>query len=221
MYFVIVFNMCLLLFWIGSYWLADTYYAVGQNETDIASLEKAVALHVNEPLYHSELGYTAAAAASSVSESDATYSADLKNLAVLETQYVLTTHPSNVSLWRTAIRTYYQLSTLDPNYEQKTVDLFDQTIKLAPTDPKLYYNKGLLLQIMDKDAEAITSLEKAVALKPNYSDAFYSLAELYQKNGQYEKSKADYQAILGLLPGEQKAADKIKELDASISAQTK
>jgi tetratricopeptide (TPR) repeat protein len=211
--------VALLLFSVGKFWWADKDYAKGESETDVGFLERAVNLRGNEPLYRSELGYAAAAAAVSVSDKDATYAAELRDLADLETDKVLREHPSNVSLWRTAIRTYYQLSLIDPNFEDKTLKVFDEAIKRAPTDPKLYYNKALMLEISDKNDQALQNLEKAVSLKPNYIEAISALGDLYQKTSQLEKARNEFQTLTKLLPTNIDVAQKLKEIEASISAQ--
>lgn len=173
-----------LLFSIFQLWYADTIFTKGQAASDAGNpgrayntLSAAVELNPNEPFYKSELSYAAAAAAASLKETDATLSAQLKDEAVLFTDDVLTTSPKNVSFLRTAIRTYFELSTLDKVYVEKTLQTLDKTIKLAPTDPKLYYNKALVLETLGKKDEQVEMLKKAIRLKPNYLEALAKLKE--------------------------------------------
>ena len=139
-------------------------------------LARASSLNKNEPLYRSEFAYTAAAAAALL-KADASSSAELTSEALTQTQIVLQTSPNNISFWRTAIRTYFELSSLDPKYMEDTLNAIDTAIKLAPTDPKLYYNKALILESQKKKDESIQALKEALKLKPNYLEAQEALKE--------------------------------------------
>ncbi len=137
----------------------------------------ATDLNRKEPFYRSELAYAAAASAAALNETDATLSASLKDEALLQLNATLHQSPNNVSFWRSAIRTYFELATLDNKYLDKTLQTLDYTISLAPTDPKLYYNKALVLESADRKVEAIQSLQTALKLKPNYTEAQAALNE--------------------------------------------
>lgn len=222
-----------LLFTLVKFWVADTLFAKGNNYSDQGNpgraynnLIDAVDLNPGEPFYHNELGYAAASAAVSLASDTATGSADLsaklKTLGVNETVLSLTISPRNVSFWRTAIRTFYALSSLDPAYNQKTIDVLDTSIKLAPTDPKLYYNKGLILEQLGRYGEASKSLQKAIDLRSNYREAYLSLGEFYKNQAQLEKDEVkklklkqmaidQYNIVLKLIPNDQ---DAVKGLDA-------
>src|SRR3990167_9271768 len=167
-----------LLFSIFQLWYADSLFAKGEKASDLGNagraynlLTSASDLNQGEPFYRSELGFAAAQAASALSQTDATLSADLTDEAILQTNAVFKTSPKNISFYRTAVRTYFELASLDEKYFDKTLEALDMATALAPTDPKLYYNKGLvLLQVGDKE-KAKEAFEKAVKLKPNYQEA--------------------------------------------------
>ena len=172
------------LYSIFNIWQADVLFSRGDKASDSGNpgraynlLTEAVDLNPGEPFYRSELGYSAAAAAAALESSDATLSAALKEEALAQTEFVLERSPKNVSFWRTAIRTYYELVTLDPKYVDQTLKAIDTTISLAPTDPKLYYNKALILDSIGKKDEEIKLLQKALQLKPNYLEALAQIKE--------------------------------------------
>ncbi len=213
-----IFISCYLLLNLGRLWLADTYFAKGEaySDSDNAgqaynNLATAAALNPQEPYYRSELGFSAAAAALAIKDDDSTTSGELKNQAIQETNQVLTTDPKNTSFWRTAIRTYFELSGLDKNYTQKTLDTIDHTISLAPTDPKLYYNKAIILGQDNRNKEAIEVLQKAIALKPDYRDAYYGLALFQFDDGQKEQAVQNLNLVLKLNPQDSEALDKLNE----------
>lgn len=214
---IIVVLFGLVLFTTLKYYLADTTFAAGYRSSEGNNVGKAynllsdaVKLNSGEPLYRLELAYAAAASSVALSTDDATTSAVLKNQAIRETQKILTNSPHNVVFYRTAIRTYFLLSENDPSYYQKTMDILNRTIQLAPTDPKLYYNKAIIIGNSNK-AEATTALEQAVKLKPNYQEALFSLGLFYYEEGKKDQAVEQMKKILQLFPGDQSATDKLKE----------
>lgn len=203
-------------------WYADTMYAKGSALTDagrpLEGYDKLVTASVfnpDEPLYQVDLGYAAAASAAALSQQRASDSAqlisDLEQVAVDETDKVLSAYPNNVSNYRSAVRTYYELSVLDPKYLDKVISTFDHAIELAPTDPKLYFNKGLIENEMGKP-EAITTIEKAINLKPNYRDAYLSLAGILVQKNQKAEAKSWLLRILKYYPNDQEIKAKISAL---------
>ena len=181
---LILFLTVYLLYGTFKLWYADTLFAKGQRSLDAGNPGRAynlltLASDINkaEPFYKSELAYAAAQAAAALEETDSTLSAQLKNEAVNRLNEVLSESPRNVSYLRTAVRTYFELSVLDPVFLDKTIESLDKAILLAPTDPKLYYNKALVLSAADRKEEEITLLQKALKLKPNYPEVQAALKE--------------------------------------------
>jgi putative inorganic carbon (hco3(-)) transporter len=217
---IVCWAICILiLFKLFSFWSADTFYKKGLEQSEGGNpgkaynyLRQALFLNSSEPLYKSELTYAAAAAAVALETQDATKSAELKTEATNETEQLLKDHPKNVSFFRTAIRTYYQLSGLDPQYNEKTIEIIDRTIMLSPTDPKLYYNKALILGSQEKIKEGIESLLKTVELKPNYKEAFFTLGLFYEEVKDYEKAQEYMEKTLKFDPTDQEIIKKIEEL---------
>ncbi len=181
---IVVFFSLYLLYSIFQLWYADILFARGERASDAGNpgkaynlLTAALEINSNEPFYRSELSFVAAEAALSLENTDATLSAALKDEAALQTEKVLQDHPKNVSFYRTAVRTYFELAVLDKTYLSKTLQTLDLAINLAPTDPKLFYNKALILDSMGKKQEEIQVLQQAVKLKPNYLEALAQLKE--------------------------------------------
>lgn len=208
-----------LIFTIYRFWLADTYFKNGTAYSDSGNpgqaynlLIKAVNINSGEPLYRSELGYAAASAALALSQEDTSRSAQLVSQAEEQTEIAIKTSPKNLSLLRTAVRTYFELSFLDPKYEKLTLDAVDKSTLLAPTDPKILYNKSLILDQLQKTDEAIKVLQKTVELKPNYAEAHFSLGEYYQKQDKMQEAIKEFETVLKLTPNNPEAIAKLKEL---------
>ncbi len=201
------------------YWVADTLFKRGSDLANYGNTGRAYNLMFNstkinsgEPLYKSELGNIAALNAVALSEEDATLSATLTKAAQDQTENALAISPANVSLWRTAIRTYFALSALDKKYEQKTLEVIDKAISLAPNDPKIYLSKGVILDRFGDTKGSILSFEKAVDLKPNYLEALSNLGKEYEKANQNDKAISIMERILKLVPNEPDATKRLKEL---------
>ncbi len=210
------------VFNLAKMWLADTLFASGSNYEDTGNigqaynkLQEAVLLNPDEPLYRSELGFAAASAALAVLEQDGTRSGELEAEALDVTQTVLRENPNNTSFLRTAIRTYFELASLDPQFNQATVTTFDEAIKHAPTDAKLYYNKALVLQSLNMNTEAEAVFQKTLELKPNYRDAHFSFGLFYDQIGEKQKAIEELNVVLKLIPNDPDALSKLKELESN------
>lgn len=194
-------------------WEADTNYKRGADYNDLNNpgraysfLIEAVKLNQNEPLFLAELGNAAAGSSIALTSDEASDSAqtalELKNDSEFFTDLALQISPVNTSINRTAIRTYFSLSLIDPSFQQKTIDQVDKAILLAPTDPKLLQNKGVILTQYSKYDEAIQSFRKAIEMKPNYRDARLSLAGLYIETDQLNLAQNQINEVLKLIPGD-------------------
>lgn len=200
-------------------WEADTYYKLGSGYNDLNNpgkaysyLIEAVRLNSGEPLYLAELGNAAASSAIAISEDDATTSAELKDDAQFFTDLALMISPVNTTINRTAIRTYFSLALLDPELQEKTMELIDRSIVLSPTDPKLLHNKGLILSQFNRIQEATASLNLAINMKPNFRDARLTLADIYIKSDQKNLAQAEIDAVLKQIPGDPDALKLREEL---------
>lgn len=199
------------------YWIADFFYSKGSDANEIGSpgiaydsLSWAVLFNRDEPLYQSELGFSAAGVAVALNEQDATSSAEFAEDAVNLTEKILKEHPQNTSFFRTSVRTYFLLSSIDKKFIDKALAGLDKTIKLAPTDPKLTYNKAVILGAEERVDEAIAALEKTVELKPNYRDAQYALGLFYFQKDQKLKATQQMKTVLKINPDDAQAQQKLK-----------
>lgn len=72
------------------------------------------------------------------------------------------------------------LNQADMYIKLKKIDEFEklmkEAVKLDPNNHLLYYNLGIVNQQGDKNKEAIEFFKKAVEIKPDYADAYLSIA---------------------------------------------
>lgn len=217
---IVIIWLLMTLLNITGVWYADTNYKKGVDFVDTGNvtsgynyLIRAAIQNPNEPLYRSELGFAAAGSALLYQQSDATLAGELKNEAVIQTERALSISPKNLSLHRTAVRTYYQLSALDPKFLDRALQEIDLAISLAPTDPKLYYNKALILGNSNKKEDAIKILAEVIALKPNYREAYLSKGFFEADLQKYDDARKSLNTILKLVPNDPEALEKLKEIE--------
>lgn len=89
--------------------------------------------------------------------------------------------PNNFIITRRTANTYLVLSTYDKNYEDQAQTLGQKLTKLTPTDPQSYLTLAEIQIALDKNDQAITSLEKTLSLKNNIEEAKALLEQLDNK----------------------------------------
>jgi O-antigen ligase len=144
---------------IGRVFIADLLYAQGNRASQSGgsaaayrSLKLAVRLRPDEPLYHDALAFTTAQRAALTADPE--QAARLANEAIAETQKALEQGLMNVNYWKTAAQVFLELAPFDPQLYDQALLTLKQAQDLAPTDPKLPYNLGLVLlqkAVLDDD----------------------------------------------------------------------
>jgi putative inorganic carbon (hco3(-)) transporter len=171
----------LLFIFIVLYWYADTLFASGYrsvqqgNPLDASKLfQKAVMINGSEPFYHSELSGALGDVALLIASEDATTAGQLATRAIEENDVAIKQSPQMLSYWKTRIRLFYTLTQMSEAYYPYAIEAIDRALSLSPNDPKLYYNKSLLMSLTGSTKETIDMLDRSIQLKPNYRDAFYA-----------------------------------------------
>lgn len=172
-----------LLVKIINYWLADLNYNKARiynqsNKNDLALTEisKAIKLNPNEPIYVAEMAL-----------SDETEETAQKALSIA---------PLNINIRRILINNLNKNILKDTNAYVKAEKVIKDGITYSPNDPKLYYQLGIVQLKLGKDSEAITSLNKAVELKPNYKDGHFALGMSYLSLKKFNEAKNEFEIIL-------------------------
>ena len=181
-----------MLITLGKYWLSDYYLAQAQkwsrnfsatsDPSDIlASYQFAIQaydLNPNEPIIASQLGESAAYMAILTSDTDATSSAQLLDLAYSAATSAIALSPSHPSHYKSAFRALVLLSALDDKYLTEADLALATAEKLSPTDPRLPYNRGVVAKYQGDEARAKSFFEIALTLKPDFPDALSQLDAL-------------------------------------------
>ncbi len=193
-----------LLLNIGRYWQADYLYSLGKREYQAAKyvsaardVRSAIDLSPTEAVFHQELSTQYANYALGLLEQkEATAAATLADAAIAQGKDALDLSPRNVIVRRAFISSLINLSVFDQSLLISASDLIKSTMIFAPTDPRLPFTLGKVYYRMGQDGQAISALEKAVELKPNYTDARIALEGLYKKEGKLDKAREQLEYVL-------------------------
>jgi tetratricopeptide (TPR) repeat protein len=207
---------------IGRIWYADTLFNEGYKASrsgeyalSYQQIGKALVLNPNEPLYYDEYALPAAAIALAFAETnDSTSSSTLALQAVSASNFAINKSPNNINFLKSRARVFIALSSVDESYLGLARQALELAEKLAPTDPKITYNLGLLYEKTDSEEKSIEYFSKAVEMKKDYRDAYYALAVFYLRKNEIQKAKENLEFILEKLNPEDEDAiellDKIK-----------
>ena len=182
----------------GKIWLADYYFTLGKANLDagaggaaITNLTKAIKLRPGLDLFHSYLGesYAAIAASASTATEEGTKAQTQKYvaLAISEAELTKVLNPYHLNYFKSRAKIYLTLAPIDPNFNSRAVIELAEARELAPTDPKLAYNLGLVYTRLNKLDKAEEQLKDTLILKPNYPDPYYALTLLYEQTKQTNK----------------------------------
>ncbi len=173
----IIFTACgFILFSIGKYWYADYIYQTGKLEYQLQRYSDGVRdsriasdISPNEPLYHDNLSRIyAQLALSFIDQKDATSASKLATYSLNESDIALNLSPRNLVLRKDRIVILSQLSQFNSSYVDETIKFANETIPLAPTDPKILLYLGKVYANSDRLDDAISTFQKAIQLKPDY-----------------------------------------------------
>ncbi len=184
----LVLFLVFLLFIFRAFW-ADVSYARGLSwEAQgsylqaAAGMKKATLLNNSWSAYFRDLADNLAQAAlaeqAAVAEADESTATSLAAWSHTEAQKAYKKNSLNSLTLKTLTKTYYNLSFVDSAYLSYAEKIGTEMVSLSPTDPKAYYNLGLVYYVSGNDEEARTALEKAVQLRPQYAEAAELLEEL-------------------------------------------
>jgi lipoprotein NlpI len=196
-----------LLITISKYWYADILYtrgktlsAVPRPDLAIPLLSQAIKLEPDQAIYYGDsygLATTYANVAIAYNQvNDATHAAQFIDLAKAGIQKATTLAPANINIRRVEFGVYVRLSTIEEKYLIDARNSLAETIKMAPTDAKLYYNLGIADANLGRYQDALTNLQKAIELKANYADARIEYAALLIHLKQLDEAKKQLNYIL-------------------------
>lgn len=186
-------------------WLADYHYArakttlqsgdLGQSQQHI---QQSLALSPNEGLYYELQSKILSQGAIALAQEESTLqqASRVASEALDASDRSLILNPVHLNFYRSRVQVLLTLAQAQPEFMNEAIRTIEVAKALAPTDPKLLYNEGVIYMAMEEDAKAIEALIEAVEMKPNYEPARYQLGQLYEKQQQLDLAREQYQYIL-------------------------
>lgn len=80
-------------------------------------------------------------------------------------------NPKNSLTLKSLLRTYYALARIDPRFETQVQQFAEKVTKLAPTEPRAFYDAALIFSYLGQDETSLRYVEEALNLKPDYPEA--------------------------------------------------
>jgi tetratricopeptide (TPR) repeat protein len=77
-----------------------------------------------------------------------------------------------------------------------------RAVLVAPADPMAFNIRGMILQSLQRDAEARWDFDLAIALKPDFADALNNRGTVYARLGQFARALQCYERSLALDPNQ-------------------
>ena len=204
---------------IWNLWEADTLYTKSQNYQKINRhvegyqvLSQAIEKLPNEPVYADEMSQLATTLAlAATEEKQATLSSQLIKMAITYSDRTINQSSENVVFFKTRVRVLYSLSLLDKTLLPQALKAITRAVELAPTDAKISYFYGLILDLNGKKQEAIKALEHTVEMKPDYRDAHFQLARAYLESGAKDLAKQQAEFIIAKIGDDEEVKNWLKE----------
>jgi len=168
-----------LLVQVTTTWLADFTFkrgkellSAGLTQQGINKITLASELRPQQPLFTESLSNLyAQLAVAAAAEKDIESATAYAQLATNYSNTTLTLNPVHLSFYKSRIRVYLTLAQLNPEFLTTAYNTTQVALQLSPTDPKLWYDLGII-EFAKADAQkGLEHLRYALQLKPDFSSA--------------------------------------------------
>lgn len=177
------------------YWLADVKFATGAHDQKAFGLTQdlsylfssysayAAAYNLNprEPSIASDFSLVAAYLSLLSDGTDATASADFKNIAISTADLAISANPYHPNYYKSRARTYIILASIDPKYYEDADSTLEKAALISPTDPKIPYQLALLALYRQDPESAKKYFDQASApdMHPAYATGVGTIMAQY------------------------------------------
>ncbi len=218
---ILLISTTLLVYQVIKYWQADIAYNQGKNLNKNKNyieaknkLAKAIKKNPHQPIYYEETSRSnIGMALVAYEQNKESLVNQFANDALNQINIAIKMSPNNFFFRKTYSSIIIQLSLIDPKYQDEAEKALTHLLELAPTDPKIYYNLGLLYARKGEWEKSKEMLLKSIDLKPNYKEPRLAIASVYSKLKDAGKAKEQLLFILEKIdPNDSIAKREIEEL---------
>lgn len=204
---LVLFTLVLALYFVSQVairWYADRLFSRGKSLSNanrmseaLVTMQQASSLVPDEPVFHDRLSLDFARAAVALFLShDTTSSAQLAQVAAIHSDLTVRQNPVHLNFLKNRVATLLHLSVIDVRYRKFAEETLLRSAQLAPTDPNLPYNLGLLYAQEGDVVKAIEQQRKATDLKPDYELPYIAVAQIYERLNQPQNAHDVYAELL-------------------------
>jgi O-antigen ligase len=183
-------------------WIADYFYNSGQTTTNdnesYQSYKIASNLRPDEPLYKADLGLATINLATKEGNAEKRKEKITEGFKYLNEATDIA--PSNIAIWQIELQAVYNLSAKEPAYTSQTVKTAEKISSLAPNAADIQYSLAEIYIFADQPREAQKQLEKVVALKFNYEDAWDTTLKTDIQLNDDASFKKDFEKFKSIFP---------------------
>ncbi len=201
-----------------NYTKARNYFRAGQYLKAIPYFDKAIKARPKMALYHTTYAEDLAKLTLLVSKNK-TYQSQTQKFAQSTLDQLNLSkklNPWHLNFYKSRAKALIDLAQIDPHFYTLAAQEIERARQLAPTDPKLAYNLGLIYSRLNQNQKAIQQIKDAIQLKKNYPDPYYALTLLYEETKQTDLiPPLLQQAQTNLHPLPKVLQDKIKKYFSS------
>lgn len=203
------------------YWQADVAYNQGKNLNKNKNyleaknkIAEAIKKSPYQPVYYEEISRSSIGMALVAYEQDNTeLTSQFASDAINQIETAINLSPNNFFFRKTYSSIIIQISLIDPKYQKDAEKSLISLTELAPNDPKIYYNLGLLYARKGEWEKAEDMLKKSIYLKSNYKEARLAIVAVYKKLNETQKAKDELIYILEKIdPNDTTAKRDLEEL---------
>ncbi len=194
-----VFLMRVLSIWLGdfTYAKAKTAYGDGRLNDALTLIDQALLFSPNEALYYELQGKINAQATLSLAEAGEPEAASqTATEAINSINKAIELNPVHLNFYRTQTLIFLTLAQFEPSFYDASLQSLEMARKIAPTEPKLLYDMGVIYQTKEATAEAEQSYQKSIELKPNFDTARFALGKLFESQNKKSEALEQYRYIL-------------------------
>ncbi len=119
--------------------------------------------------------------------------------AISEAKELIKLNPNKAQHWENLANIYRTMIPLAEGSDAWTVSAYQRAIVLDPQNPSYRLALGSVYYLLQRYPEAISFFEQAVALKPDWANAYYNLAWTYYQNNEFEKATLAMQNVVNLV----------------------
>lgn len=214
-----------LLYQVINIWRADYLYTLGvrllgagQISQGGPLIEQAIKLRPDEELFYDKYATVLAQAAILfVDQKKLPEAQSAAQSAIVMSNKALKLNPVHLNLYKTRIRLFSTLGSLDNELLEEALTTSLEAIKLSPTDPKLVFNLGLINQAMGDDEQALENYKRAIEMKPDYVQARKYLADFYLQRLEPMLAFEQLNEVLTYFPDDEETKQKIASISTKVS----